>query len=272
MARSGTIKRRDVLSTSHHALLGATTTLLALTLLAGSPHAQSAAPTSAEGSAFTVTPYLWAAGMDGKIGVGGLQPADIDQNFGDILEKLDIAVMLFLDGRVGRFGAFADIGYLKLSADADPPRGVLFNDLDVDITSFNTSLYGYYRVLAGERASLDALAGGRLWYVRNEIDQQGALLAGQQADASETWADPVVGVRGEVELGAGFYLFGLADVGGFGVSSDSTWQAMGALSYRFTDRIIARVGYRYLKVDYDNDGFVYDVKLSGPILGVSFRF
>ena len=47
---------------------------------------------------------------------------------------------------------------------------------------------------------------------------------------------------------------------------------MGALSYRFTDRIVARVGYRYLKVDYDNDGFVYDVALSGPILGMTFRF
>ena len=72
--------------------------------------------------------------------------------------------------------------------------------------------------------------------------------------------------------GVSAYLFGLADVGGFGVSSDSTWQVMGALSYRLTDRIIARAGYRHLEVDYDNDGFVYDVELSGPILGVSFRF
>src|SRR5512132_4680623 len=65
LARSWTIKKRDMLSTSHHALLGATTALLALTLLAGSPHAQSAAPTSAEGSAFSVTPYL-LGGRDGR--------------------------------------------------------------------------------------------------------------------------------------------------------------------------------------------------------------
>ena len=123
-----------MLPTSHRALLGTSTALLAVTLLVGSPHAQPAAPTSAEGSAFAVTPYLWAAGMDGKGGAGGLPPADVTRDFGDILEKRDMAVMLFLDGRVGRFGAFADIGYLKLSADADPPRGVLFDDLDVDIT------------------------------------------------------------------------------------------------------------------------------------------
>ena len=46
------------------------------------PHAQPAAPTSAEGDAFAVTPYLWAAGMDGK--VGGAYQADVNQDFGDI--------------------------------------------------------------------------------------------------------------------------------------------------------------------------------------------
>jgi len=44
------------------------------------------------------------------------------------------------------------------------------------------------------------------------------------------------------------------------------------LAYRLTDRIVARTGYRHLEIDYDHDGFVYDVKLSGPILGVSIRF
>ena len=258
--------------TRHRLLLGAATALLAATLWAGSPRAQAAAPTSAEGSAFSVTPYLWAASLDGKVGVGGLPPADVDQDFDDLLKKVDVGLTLFLDGRVGRFGAFAEIDYLKFSADGDPPRGVLFSDLDVDLTVLNTSLYGYYRVLGNERAALDVLAGGRLWYVRTEVDLRGALLPGRKADASETWADPVVGVRGQVELGAGFHLFGLADVGGFGVSSDSTWQVMGALGYRLTDRIVARAGYRHLAVDYDDGGFVYDVDLSGPIIGLSFRF
>lgn len=213
--------------TRHRVLLGAATAILAATLWAGSPQAQEHAATSGEGRAFSITPYLWAAGIDGEVGAGGLAPADVEQDFDDLLENLDIGLTLILDGRVGRFGLFADVDYLGFSADADPPRGVLFSDLDVDITSLNTSLYGYYRVLAGELAALDVMAGGRLWYVRTEVDLAGNLLAGRKEDASETWADPVVGVRGQVELGAGFHLFGLADVGGFGVSSDSTWQAMG---------------------------------------------
>jgi hypothetical protein len=264
--------RRAMPPTRHRVPLGAAAALLAATLGAGSPRAQTAAPTSADGSAFSITPYLWAAGIDGEVGAGGLPPADVEQDFDDILGNADVGLTLFLDGRVGRFGVFADANYLKLSADGDPPRGILFDDVDVDVDTLNTALYGYYRVLAGERAGLDILAGGRLWYVRTEVDLAGNLLPGRQEDASETWADPVVGVRGEVELGAGLHLFGLADVGGFGVSSDSTWQAMGALGYRLTDRIVARAGYRHLAVDYDDGGFVYDVDLSGPILGVSFRF
>jgi hypothetical protein len=261
-----------MLPTPARVLFGALATFLATTLGLGAPRAQEAAPTSIEGRAFSVTPYLWAASLDGKVGVGGLPTSDVEQDFDDILSNLDVGLTLFLDGRVGRFGLFADVDYLGLSADGDPPLGVLFGDVDVDIDALNTSLYGYYRVLGGERVALDALAGGRLWYVRTEVDLQGALLPGQQESASETWADPVIGVRGEIELGAGFHLFGLADIGGFGVSSDSTWQAMGALGYRVTDRIVVRAGYRHLEVDYDDGGFVYDVELSGPIFGVSFRF
>ncbi len=34
----------------------------------------------------------------------------------------------------------------------------------------------------------------------------------------------------------------------------------------------AQAGYRYLLEDFDDDGFVYDVALHGPLVGFSFRF
>jgi hypothetical protein len=34
----------------------------------------------------------------------------------------------------------------------------------------------------------------------------------------------------------------------------------------------AQAGYRYLLEDFDDDGFVYDVALYGPLGGFSFRF
>jgi hypothetical protein len=34
----------------------------------------------------------------------------------------------------------------------------------------------------------------------------------------------------------------------------------------------AQAGYRYLLEDFDDDGFIYDVALHGPLIGFSFRF
>ncbi len=59
------------------------------------------------------------------------------------------------------------------------------------------------------------------------------------------------------------------DVGGFGVSSDLTWQAYGGLGFQLNDWFSAQAGYRYLLEDFDDGSFVYDVALHGPLIGVS---
>ena len=43
-----------------------------------------------------------------------------------------------------------------------------------------------------------------------------------------------------------------------------------ALSW-FT-KVTLEAGYRYLAVDYDDSGFVWDVSMQGPVVGVKFRF
>ena len=47
---------------------------------------------------------------------------------------------------------------------------------------------------------------------------------------------------------------------------------MGGAGYQFTDSFSAVIGYRAAGVDYENDGFVYDVVQQGPIIGAVFRF
>jgi len=73
-------------------------------------------------------------------------------------------------------------------------------------------------------------------------------------------------------LGGGFALKAEGDVGGFGVGSDLDWQVLGALQYQVDDSLTLEAGYRYLAVDYDDDGFLFDVALQGPIIGGSIRF
>ena len=44
------------------------------------------------------------------------------------------------------------------------------------------------------------------------------------------------------------------------------------LGYRLTDSISASLGYRWVKVDYDKDVFLYDVRQKGIATGVTFAF
>ncbi len=96
-------------------------------------------------------------------------------------------------------------------------------------------------------------------------------LLGEFED-SATWVDPVVGLKGRASISPDFYVTGWALVGGFGVSSDLMWDVMGSVGYEFNDSFSMTAGYRVQSVDYHNNGFVYDVVQSGPMIGAVFKF
>jgi len=50
------------------------------------------------------------------------------------------------------------------------------------------------------------------------------------------------------------------------------WDANLNLGYQWTKGFSTTLGYRYVDVDYEDDGFLYDVAQSGPVLGLSWRF
>jgi hypothetical protein len=64
----------------------------------------------------------------------------------------------------------------------------------------------------------------------------------------------------------------LTDVGGFGAGSELTWQALGTVTYRATDWLDLRAGYRHLGVERSRNRTDIDVGLSGPIVGALYRF
>jgi hypothetical protein len=82
-----------------------------------------------EAGRFEVTPYLWAAGIDGDIQFGRLPKTNVDQSFSDILDVLGIGVMGAFEARKDRWGFLFDAMYLKISDDASTP-GPLFGDVE----------------------------------------------------------------------------------------------------------------------------------------------
>jgi hypothetical protein len=221
---------------------------------------------------FTVAPYVWAAGLSGDVAQFGLPEVDVDVTFSDILEHFDIGLMGAAEARNGRFSLAADLLWVKLSDDKATPHGIIAEDVDVTAKTLMLTGAGAYSLIFEESGNLDILAGARLWSVKTELNFNGGLLDGVSADDNSTWVDPVVGLKGRFNIGSDFYLTGWGIIGGFGVSSEFMWDAMGALGYQFTDSFSMLAGYRGVGVDYHNDGFVYDIVQHGPIIGAVFRF
>ena len=63
------------------------------------------APAADDGWEFTLSPYAWAAGLNGSVGIGNVV-SEVDLSFGDILENLDIGAMLHFEARKGRWAFF----------------------------------------------------------------------------------------------------------------------------------------------------------------------
>jgi outer membrane autotransporter protein len=88
----------------------------------------------------------------------------------------------------------------------------------------------------------------------------------------ENWFDPFIGLRGRYNLSKPLYLTGEADIGGFGVGSEITWQLYGALGCQLTRNIYSEIGYRYLYLDYETTDFIFHGSIRGAQLTVGLRF
>jgi len=229
---------------------------------------------------FTMAPYLWGAGLSGDIGLFGQDPTNIDIPFSDILKDLDFAGMLVSELNNGTWGVLADVIYVKTTSDTNT-FGQIGNTpaalrVGVETSTFTGTLMGEYRVLSQPNGILDLMAGVRVWNVNNDITAR--LAAGGQpvgalsGSDGDTWVDPMVGIKGRIDLTPKWNLSGWGMIGGFGAGSDLTWDVLGAVGYNWTDHFSTRIGYRAIGVDYENDGFVYDTIQHGPIVGILYQF
>lgn len=214
---------------------------------------------------FTAAPYAWLAGMNGSVASFGAPETDIDFSFSDVLKNLDVGLMGAGEARNGRFLIASDVMWAKLSGDRDLPLG---GNVELTAETLTVTGLGGYSLVYGDGGNLDVVAGARLWSVSNTLD----FSTIGSFDDSATWVDPVVGLKGRANISPNFFVTGWALTGGYGVSSKFMWDAMASVGYEFNDTFSMTAGYRGLGVDYRNDGFVYDVVQSGPILGFVFKF
>lgn len=241
--------------------------------------------------ALQVTPYMWAAGVAGEVSPFRQAPTmNVEKSFSDVMDDLNFGGFVNIWARHGRFVFSGDVMYVDttdshgtgpLGAFQIPGLGVVIPpgasiDADVDTKQFTATVQGGYRIVDTPQFTLDGLAGARFWYISNDVTVTASHIAIGSLTArhgeSFEWVDPVIGVRAFVPLSARLSLQAQADIGGFGVGSDFTWSALGTFNYILTDHLSASVGYKVLDVDYDRGGHVFNTRLSGPVLGATYRF
>lgn len=219
---------------------------------------------------FTVAPYGWAMGTSGNASVGGSPTADFDVDFIDILKALDAPpVMIAGEARNGRFSIASDLIWAKLADDVSGPVGLVSGQGTLELTSL-TGLGGY-SLFYGDGGNLDVVAGVRMWSVDIGLDFGAPINA--SFSRSNTWVDPVVGLKGRADISSDFYLTGWALIGGFGVSDDKLmWDVMGSAGYDFNEMFSMTVGYRGMGLDYRKNNLDLDTTFSGPLIGAVFKF
>jgi predicted porin len=230
---------------------------------------------------FELTPYFWAAGMKGDVQAGNLPKTSVDMSFSDIWDNLDFGAMGAFEARKGRWGLLFDAIYMKVSTSATSSRtgpGPIGATLtaNANLTMEQTMLAAAvaYRVSDGPTAT-DVIGGARYSKIDADASISGSLF-GQTGfvarSGDKDWVDPYIGVRVQHPIADRWTVVGYADIGGFGVGSDLTWQALAGVDYHFSKTLSGNFGYRYLDVDYDKGGFLYDMANSGLYLGVGIRF
>ncbi|MEZ2354375.1 hypothetical protein [Caballeronia sp. RCC_10] len=222
---------------------------------------------------FEVTPYFWAAGINGWTRVGARTPtASIDASFSDVFSNLDFGAMGSFEARKGRWGVIFDSFYVKLSATSEPLAGGRLGTADFGMKEAILQLAGTYRVLDSAVTPVDLVAGVRYAYLSGDLSFSGGpfIPGGASRSDNVSWTDGFVGLRAAYIFSDKWSVIGYAD-GGAGGTKHS-WQFLASANYNFSKSIVGRFGYRIISMDYEKTDFLFNMKTSGIFAGVGIKF
>lgn len=292
----------------------------AQTAASDSQQAQSAAPAEQREWAFSFTPYAWLTAMTGSQTVKGRTVSvdtNVIQMFNK--SQSLVPFMGYFEARYqDRIGFFVDLMYANLTAansatrsyDIQPGVGLsVAAQASVDYETLTLQFGGAYQVvkvgpdrsaegpgMAGVgQTAFDVLAGGRYWFQRADItlNMSAALNVNvpdlefsadrRKATARSgniSWVDPFVGFRVRHKFAPGHDLSLEADLGGFGIGSRISYQALGAWHFNIgtTGSVgwAGVLGYRVLYVDYirgeGSSLFHMNLLQQGPLIGLTAKF
>ncbi len=134
--------------------------------------------TQSEPWQFTIAAPGWMAGLDGTIGVRGVN-ANIDVGFDQILQHLDMIFAMRAEAQKGPFGIYGEVIYIGLSDNAQVNR--LINNIHEVVNETLVDGALSWRLINQPRGSLDLVAGTHYTNIYEQLELHSDPVAIQQA-------------------------------------------------------------------------------------------
>ena len=222
---------------------------------------------ASDATQWSITPYIWATDTtvdltfrDTNIGAG-------DISFGDLLDVLDAAFMVHIEGGGGNWSTFGDFTYLKTS---DTTEGMLITTDADNEQIFLDAAVAFWP--GGVGSQLNLFGGLRHSGFNDRYRFSiGGMPVGEQRSTKDYY-DALLGIRYRFDLAERWELLTHGDLS-FG-DSEGTFLLRANFAYIVGKRRQNRIlfGYQYKEAEFRDGDLVTDFSYQGPIAGFNFRF
>ncbi len=232
------------------------------TLFAANANAQTRDATQ-----WSVTPYIWATDTSLDFKLNGSPVGGADLSFGDLLDVVETAFQIHVEGGKGNWSGFVDFTFISTSDIEALPI------VQIDIDSEQVVLDAVAAYWPGGVGSPLNLYGGVRY---SEFDDRYRFSVGGtpsgETRSTKDYVDALLGIRYRFDLRDRWGLLTRGDVS-FG-DSEGTWQVEGLVAYTVGKKQQNRIlfGYRYKQAEFKDGALTTDYAFNGPIAGFAFVF
>jgi hypothetical protein len=237
-------------------------------------------PEVSDGFRFSITPYLWLAGLSGNVDYANGKSVHSDLNANKVLSNLSIGFMADGEVHYGRFGVMGNAIFAKLSNSGS--KSYLKDDA-ITVSSTTDAWMGIYTAAGTYTAYadpnwyVDVLAGARFLNLNSKTQLDLSInpihyTKGKTLYSQLSSTDAIGGFKGRYRLvDSNFYIPFYVDAGGGSSTAKFTSQQALGVGYAFSYADISLV-YNNLYYSMSNDKASSYVNMSGPAIAATFRF
>ena len=222
---------------------------------------------SSDAAQWSITPYIWASDTSLDFTLNGSPVGGADLSFGDIIDTVDAAFQVHVEGGKGNWSGFADFTFISTSDSVELPI------VRIDTESEQVVLDAAAAYWPGGVGSPLNLFGGVRYTGFDDTYRFsiGGTPVGE-SPSTQDYVDALLGIRYRFDLSERWSLLTHGDVS-FG-DTEGTWQLQGLFGYTVGKRQQNTIlfGYRYKQAEFKDGDLTTDFTFNGPLVGYNFLF